>query len=110
MTPAYANKPVAYWLALAASITLGCSWLGYLAYLSGTAITKQSVYMGAITFYAAVLLAVSGISFCVLTGSVGYLARTRHHLSKSAALWGALAISVAAIVFVITRPLINSAA
>lgn len=109
MMQAYAKKPIAYWLALAASATLGGSWLSYLAYLSGATITKQSVYMGAITFYAAVLLAVSGISLAVLAGSVGYLARMRHHLSKKAALCGALAIAVAIIVFAITRPLINSA-
>lgn len=109
MTQAYAKKPIAYWLALAASATLGGSWLGYLAYLSAATITKQSVYMGAITFYAAVLLAVSSVSLVVLAGSVGYLARTRHHLWRSAFLGGALAIAAAVIVFVITRPLINSA-
>ncbi|MBH1987226.1 MAG: hypothetical protein I8H76_07880 [Burkholderiales bacterium] len=109
MTQAYAKKPIAYWLALAASATLGGSWLGYLAYLSGATITKQSVYMGAITFYAAVLLALSGLSLVVLAGSVGYLARNRHHQTKSAIFLGALAIVTSVIVFVITRPLISNA-
>lgn len=109
MNQAYAKKPIAYWLALAASATLGSSWLSYLAYLSSITITKQSVYMGAITFYAAVLLAVSGFSLVVLASSVGYLARMHRHLSKTAALCGGLAIVVAVIVFAITRPLINSA-
>lgn len=109
MTQAYAKKPITYWLALAASATLGGSWLSYLAYLSSITITKQSVYMGAITFYAAVLLAVSGFSLLVLAGSVGHLARMHRRLSKTAALWGGFAIVVAVIVFVITRPLVNGA-
>jgi len=110
MSQAYAKRPIAYWLAVGASGTLGGSWLCYLAYLSGTAITKQSVYMGAITFYAALLLALTCISFGVLVCSVGYLARMRHQLAKSAALWGTTSILVAVIVFAITRPLISSAA
>jgi hypothetical protein len=105
----YAKKPIAYWLALAASATLGGSWLGYFAYLSAVTITKQSVYMGAITFYAAVLLAVSSVSLAILAGSVGLLARSRHHQTKSAIFWGALAIATSVIVFVITRPLISNA-
>lgn len=109
MTQACAKKPVAYWLALTASAALGGSWLSYLAYLSGATITKQSVYMGAITLCAAVLLGVSVISLGVLAGSVGQLARTRHPLSRRAAGWGAFAIFVALLVFVITRPLIDSA-
>jgi hypothetical protein len=110
MSQAYAKKPITYWLAVGASCTLGGSWLCYLVYLSGTTITKQSVYMGAITFYAALLLALTGISFGILVCSVGYLARMRHQLSKTAALWGTASIVVAVIVFAITRPLISNAA
>lgn len=107
---AYVESPIAYRLAVAASATLGSSWVSYLAYLGGATITKQSVYLGAITFYAALLLAVTCIALVVLVFSVGYLARTRHHRAKAAALWGALAISMAIILFVVTRPLINGAA
>lgn len=109
MSPAYADKPLAYRLAIGASVTLGGSWLCYLTYLGETSITKQSVYMGAITFYAALLLAVTCIAFGVLICAVGYLVRTRHQLSKSAALWGACSILVVLAVFAITRPMIGSA-
>lgn len=50
MIPAYVDMPLAYRLAIGASVTLGGSWLCYLTYLGETSITKQSVYIGAITF------------------------------------------------------------
>ncbi|OGB03663.1 MAG: hypothetical protein A3G29_05920 [Burkholderiales bacterium RIFCSPLOWO2_12_FULL_64_99] len=109
MIPAYVDMPLAYRLAIGASVTLGGSWLCYLTYLGETSITKQSVYIGAITFYAALLSAVTCIAFGVLICAVGYLVRTRHQLSKSAALWGACSILVVLAVFAITRPMIGSA-
>jgi hypothetical protein len=109
MTQACAKKPIAYRLAIGASVVQSGCWLSYLAYLGGTTITKQSVYMGAITFYAALLLAVTGITLGVLICSIWYLARTRHQLAKPAALWGACSIVVAVAVFALTRPIINSA-
>lgn len=110
MTQACAEKPLAYRFALAASVTLAASWLSYFIYLNGVSITKQSVHMGPITFYAAVLLAVSSVSLGVLAASLGLLARRRHRLSKRAAMWGVLAVTLAILVFVFTRPLINAAA
>lgn len=109
MNQVFANKPVAYRIAIGASVTLGVSWLSYLGYLSITEITKQSVYMGPITFYAALLLAVSGLSATSLLCSVGYLAHIRNRLAKRAAIWGLGSIFVVVVIFSITRPLINGA-
>lgn len=109
MTQASAEKSMAYRLAIGASVVLSGSWLSYLAYLGGATITKQSVYMGEITFYAALLLAVTGIALGVLIGSVGYLARTRHRLAKTAAFWAAGAMLVVVAVFFVTRPIISNA-
>lgn len=109
MTQASADKPIAYRLAVGASVALSLSWLVYLAYLSGTVVTKQSVYMGAITFYAALLLAVSALLTGLLIGAIGYLAKLRHQLAKPAAIWGASALMVVLLVFAITRPMINNA-
>lgn len=109
MTQACAETPVAYRFAMASSVTLATSWLSYFIYLTGASITKQSVYMGAITLYAAVLLAVSCVSLGVLVASLGLLARRRHRLFRRAAMWSVLAVTLATLVFVFTRPLINAA-
>jgi hypothetical protein len=109
MNPASVKKPFSYRLAIGSSLGLIASWLSYLAYLSTTTITKQSVYMGPITFYAALLLAVSGLSATALTFSVGHLLYINHPKVKRASIWGLSALSVAAAIFAITRPMVNGA-
>jgi hypothetical protein len=109
MNQAFADKPASYRAAIAASLVLGASWLAYLAYLSAVTVTKQSVYMGPITFYAALLLAVSGLSVAVHVCTVAYLVRIRHQLAKRAAIWGLSALLVAVAIFAITRTIINGA-
>lgn len=109
MNQAFANKPASYRVAIAASMALSASWLAYLAYLSAATVTKQSVYMGPITFYAALLLVVSGLSVAVLVCAVAYLMRIRHQLAMRAAIWGLSALLVVAVIFAITRPIISSA-
>jgi hypothetical protein len=109
MNPASVKKPFSYRLAIGSSLGLIASWLSYLAYLSTTTITKQSVHMGPITFYAALLLAASGLAAVLLTCSVGYLLCFQHQLARRAAIWGLTSLIVTAAIFAITRPMINSA-
>lgn len=109
MKPGSVDLPLAYRLATGASMVLGASWLAYLVYLHTTAVTRQSVYMGPITFYAGMLMAVSGLAVLVLIGSIGALARTHRPLIKRAACWGLGAMLVAVLVFATTRPLIDRA-
>jgi hypothetical protein len=109
MNPAYVNKPFSYRLAIGSSLGLIASWLSYLAYLNTTTITKQSVYMGPITFYAALLLAISGLSVTMLMCSVGHLLHIHHPQARRATIWGLSALVVAAAIFAITRPMVNGA-
>jgi hypothetical protein len=109
MNPGSVDLPLAYRLAVGASTVLGASWLAYLVYLHTTVVTQQSVYMGSITFYAGVLMAVSGLATVVIIGGIAVLARTHQPIARRAALWGLGALLVAALVFIITRPLIDRA-
>lgn len=109
MKPGSVDLPLAYRLATGASMVLGASWLAYLAYLHTTAVTRQSVYMGQITFYAGVLMAVSGLALLVLIGSIGVLARTHRPLIRRAVCWGLGAVLIAVLVFAATRSLIDHA-
>lgn len=106
---ACAEKSVAYRLAVGASLAIGGSWVLYFVYLSATSITRQSVYMGAITFYAALLLAVTALALSLLIFSVAHLARTGNRKARPAALWGAGSLLMALAIFAITRHLINAA-
>jgi hypothetical protein len=85
------------------------SWIAYFAYLEWTDITTQSIHMGAITFFAALLLAVSGVTSCIVIASVAYLAFMRHPLAKASLIWGCSALLVVGIVFGLTRSLISQA-
>ena len=109
MNPGSANLPVVYRLAVGASMILGASWLAYLVYLISAPITRQSVYMGPITFYAGALMAISGAVMLVIIGGIAILARAHQTMAKRAALWGAGALLIGCLVFAVTRPLIDRA-
>ncbi len=109
MNPVSADLPLAYRLAVGASAMLGASWLAYLAYLSATTITRQSVYMGSITFYAGVLMAISGLAMLMIIGCMAALVRAHRPLVRRATLWGLGAVLVAGLVFAATRSLIDHA-
>lgn len=109
MNPVSADLPLAYRLAVGASAMLGASWLVYLLYLSTTTITRQSVYMGPITFYAGVLMAITGLAMAVVIGCLAVLARAHRPLVGRAMLWGLGSVLVAGLVFAATRPLIDRA-
>lgn len=107
--PGSGEKPGAYWVSTSASAVLAGSWLLYWAYLLRTPITKQSVFMGEITFYAAMLLAVSGLAVAAMAGSTAYLAATRCPPWRWAAAWAAASLVIVALAYAATRTLISSA-
>lgn len=109
MQQAFAEKSIAYRLATGASIALGTSWLLYLACLMNVPITKQSVFMGPITVYTAILLLITGFSVCVLLGALARLAWVRSHMAKKALAWSGGAILIVIAVWAITGPMIDSA-
>ena len=109
MMQVFTEKSVAYCMSVGMSVVFGGSWLFYPVYLLGSTVTKQSVYMGAITAYAGLLLSVSGIALGVLLTAIARLIRTRNQLAQRAAVWGYAAMLVAVVVFIITRPIINAA-
>lgn len=108
--PDCAEKTAAYWVATSSSAVLAGSWLAYGLYLMTTSVTKQSVYMGEITFYAAILLAVTCFSVAATAGAVGYLVVTRRALWRRASLWALGSLALAAWAFWFTRSLIAAAA
>jgi hypothetical protein len=105
----YGKKPLAYRLSRASSALIMFSWLAYFAYLEWTDITIQSIHMGEITFFAALLLALSGVTSCIVIALVAYLAFIRDPLAKASIVWGCGALFVAGIVFGLTRSLISHA-
>lgn len=78
MTPDSAKKLWADRLVEASSALLAASWVAYLAYISVTHIDKQSVYLGPITFFSAILFAITVVSLLVLLSAWGSLIYRRH--------------------------------
>lgn len=107
--PGSAEKSSAYWVATSASFVLAASWVLYALYLVNTEITKQSVYTGKITFFAAVLLALSCLSVASAAGSILFMAATGQQTWRKASFWAASALMCSAAVFWFTRALINAA-
>lgn len=109
MQQACAENSFAYRLAAGASIVLGASWLLYLACLMSMPITKQSVFMGPITVYTAILMLITGFSVCVLLGALARLAWVRSRMVKKALAWCGGAVLIVIAVWAITGPMIDSA-
>ncbi len=105
--PGSAEKTTAYWVATSASVVLAASWVLYALYLVNTEITKQSVYTGEITFFAAVLLAVSCLSIASSVGSILYMAAAGQPTWRRASFWAASALLCSAASFWFTRALLS---
>lgn len=97
------------WVALGSSAILSASWVVYWLYLLNTEITRQSVYLGEITFYSAMLLAVSCCSVVTMGISLGVMSMTRGAMLKQALLWAIVSLSLAVLMFMVTRGLIAGA-
>ena len=97
------------WIARSSSVVLSAGWISYWLYLLNTGISKQSVLMGEITFYAAVLLTVTCLSVTSMGLCLGFMAATHSRLLRSASLWALGSLFIACLVFVSTRALIERA-
>lgn len=104
--PGFVEKSTAYWVATSASVVMAVSWVLYAIYLANTDITKQSVYTGEITFYAAILLAVTFLSVVSAAGAIAFMAATGRRSWRNASFWAASALLCSVAAFWFTRTLI----
>jgi len=81
-------------------------WLLFLVFICLTDIDKQSVYLGRITFYGALLYLNTLVIGLALIAGWGRLAYLRHPLLKQATLRGAGTLVVMACVHVITQTIV----
>lgn len=92
-----------------ASAWLILCWLIFLGFICTTTIDKQSVYLGKITFYGAVLYLNTAIALLLIVGAWCRLAYRRDPYTKHAALWGGGAVVLAVCVHLITQSIIVKA-
>jgi hypothetical protein len=84
-------------------------WVVFLAFICTTNIDKQSVYLGKITFYGAVLYLNTALALMLIVAAWGRLAYTSHPLTKRAALWVVGALTVVVAVHFATQSIIGNA-
>jgi hypothetical protein len=109
MTQAYAKPSIAGRVVQISSAWLAICWLVFLAFICGTTIDKQSVYLGKITFYGSVLYLNTALALLPIVVAWCRLAYTRHPFTKRAALWVVGAFAILISVHLITQSLIIDA-
>jgi hypothetical protein len=103
------RRTPAYNIVVGVSIWHAACWVVYLLYMSNTEIDKQSVYVGAITFYSAILFASSLVALICMISAVGLLAYRRNPFLRLSIYWLIGAVSVMVGVYAITEIMINRA-
>ena len=109
MTQAYAKPSIAERVVQISSAWLVICWLVFLAFICVTTIDKQSVYLGKITFYGAVLYLNTALALLLIIVAWCRLAYIRHPSTKRAALWAVAAFAVLISVHLITQTIIGNA-
>lgn len=88
------------------STWLMACWSLFLVFIGLTDIDKQSVYLGKITFYGAMLYLNTLVIGLLLIAGWSRLAYLRHPSLKQATLWGAGTLVVMVCVHVITQAIV----
>lgn len=91
------------------SVWLMTSWSFFLVFICLTDIDKQSVYLGKITFYGAMLYLNTLLVGLPLIAAWSRLACLRHPLLKRSTLWGGSTLLVMACIHAITQTIIMDA-
>jgi len=104
-------KPPSFKLAVGGAIWLGLTWLAYALFLVNTPITLQSVQAGAITMARGAVMASTAMALLAMIAGLIKLAllKRRDASLVIAAIWSMGALSLAFSIYMLTRPLLDSA-
>lgn len=104
-------KPPSFKLAVGGAIWLGLTWLAYALFLVNTPLTLQSVQAGPITMARGAVMASTAMALLAMAAGLIKLAllKRRDASLVIAAIWSMGALSLAFSIFMLTRPLLDSA-
>lgn len=106
---AASTKSTYFRLTVAAAAWLGLTWLAYAGFIVNTPLTLASVQAGAIAQARDAALLSSALALLPMAGCLYKLGGARDPAFVMAAVWSMGALSLAFSIFMLTRPLLDSA-
>lgn len=104
-------RPLSFKVAVGSAIWLGLSWLAYALFLLNTPLSLQSVQAGPIAMGRGAVMASTAMALLAMTAALFRLASLKRRDASVviAAIWSMGALALAFSIFMLTRPLLDSA-
>lgn len=103
------TSSVYFKLAVAAAACLGLTWLAYAGFIVNTPLTLTSVQSGAIAHARDAAMFSSALALLPMAGGLYKLGGARDPAFVMALIWSMGALSLAFSIFMLTKPLLDSA-